>query len=329
MASDASYKVPTCFNETKSYDTWVTEVEFWSELTKIPKNQRGIAVALSLPEGSSPREKVFSELSLAELNKEDGLTILLKFLKKHFKDDGIVGIYSEYAKFHDLKRDQTDTMERYIDEFDKLKKRMGKIGVQYPNSVLAFKLLHCSGLSAAEKKLVLTGVDYSKTDTLYEQMKGSLKKFFTGNDGSTVSSAPGAGSKSITVKSEPVMFVGSDVANTGISATGQMGNKSEQPEKDELDDIYYASVNSGRFRRGRGYSRGRYWTRRPARTISSHVGTVNSGEGPPQKKMNPLDAYGRVKLCRVCGSKYHFAARCPDSDSVFVTDAGGDNREEF
>ena len=77
MASDS--KVPPCFNENKSYDTWVTEVEFWGELTKISKNQQGIAVALSLPEESSAREKVFSELTLTDLKTETGLQICLNF----------------------------------------------------------------------------------------------------------------------------------------------------------------------------------------------------------------------------------------------------------
>ena len=78
MASDS--KVPPCFNENKLYDTWVTEVEFWGELTKIPKNQQGIAVALSLPEGCSAREKVFSELTLTDLKTETSLQILLDIL---------------------------------------------------------------------------------------------------------------------------------------------------------------------------------------------------------------------------------------------------------
>ena len=67
-------------------------------------------------------------------------------------------------------------MEKYIDEFDTLEKRMKKIKVQYPDLILALKLLHRFGISAIEKKLVLTAVDYSKENTLYDQMKNSLKK---------------------------------------------------------------------------------------------------------------------------------------------------------
>lgn len=334
MASDTC-KIPPCFNENKSYDVWVTEVEFWAELTKIPKNQQGIAVALSLPEGSSAREKVFSELALADLKNDTGLASLLSFLKKHFKDDGIASVYSEYAAFHDLTRGKTDNMDKYINEFDRLQKRMKKIKVQYPNSVLALKLLHCSGLSAAEKKLVLTGVDYGNTDTLYEQMVKSLKKFFTGHD-STVSGESGDVGKSIQVKSEPVMLVGTDQANigTGLGPAENVNSWDPVGPKDEPDNVYYGTNRGSpnwRWGSRRGYSRGRNWGRKAAWTTSDRLGpAANKSEGAQnQKKTNPVDAYGRTKLCRVCGSKYHFAAKCPDNENVFVTDTGGDNREEF
>lgn len=55
---------------------------------------------------------------------------------------------------------------------------------------------------------------------------------------------------------------------------------------------------------------------------------MSSGEGS-QRKTNSLDAYGRIRLCRVCGSRFHFAAKCPDGDSVLMTDASGDGRMEF
>ena len=55
---------------------------------------------------------------------------------------------------------------------------MKKIKVQYPDSILALKLLHRSGISAAEKKLVLTAVDCSKENTLYDQMKKIPEEIF-------------------------------------------------------------------------------------------------------------------------------------------------------
>ena len=50
--------------------------------------------------------------------------------------------------------------------------------MQLPESVLAFKLLENSGLQNNDRLLVLTGVDHNEQDSLYKQMKSSLKKFF-------------------------------------------------------------------------------------------------------------------------------------------------------
>ena len=333
MASESN-KIPPCFSEHKSYDTWVTEVEFWGELTKIPKAQQGIAVALSLPEGSSAREKVFSELTLTDLKADDGLTKLLEFLKKHFKEDGIAGIYAEYAKFDDIHRDKSRTMEKYLDEFDRLQKRMKKIKVQYPDSVLALKLLHRSGLSASDKKLVLTGVDYSQDNTLYDQMKRSLKKFFCSNDMNKSEST------AIVVKSEPVMLV-----NDGHQSTPPSSSLSSQVKDLHVDpninihqeiqqgqaDVYYANNRmQGRWGSRRGVYRGRSQRIFHAPTGRGRTSYNRDGmQDSPQKKANPLDAYGKPRLCRICGSKYHFAAQCPDNDNIFRTDARSNYREEF
>ena len=46
-----------------------------------------------------------------------------------------------------------------------------------------------------------------------------------------------------------------------------------------------------------------------------------------QRKSNPMDAFGRPKLCRICGSKFHFAMRCPGNENVYAIDGEEENRE--
>lgn len=144
------------------------------------------------------------------------------------------------------------------------------------------------------------------------------------------------GLESIQVKSEPVMFVGTDQDNTGSGLDIIKNANSGDPVglKDEPDEIYFGT-NRGRpnwqWGSRRGYSRGRNWGWKAAWTTSGRAGlAVNNNEGAyNQKKTNPVDANGRIKVCRVCGSKYHFAAKCPDNENVFITDTGGEGREEF
>ena len=59
----------------------------WLEVTDICKTKQGIVIALSLPKNEEfqIKEKVFSQVSLDDLKKEDCLDILIQFLDKHLK----------------------------------------------------------------------------------------------------------------------------------------------------------------------------------------------------------------------------------------------------
>ena len=48
--------------------------------------------------------------------------------------------------------------------------------MKLPSSILAFKLLKCANLTIDEH-IVLTGMNYDETNTLYEQTEKSLKKY--------------------------------------------------------------------------------------------------------------------------------------------------------
>ncbi len=52
-----------------------------------------------------------------------------------------------------------------------------KKGMILPPEVFAFKLLKRAKITNDERLLVLTGMDYSKRNTLFEQAKKSLTKF--------------------------------------------------------------------------------------------------------------------------------------------------------
>ena len=79
MASSVNYKVPPVFTELKPYSRWVDEVRAWEALTDLDKKKRGIAIALSLPEEgkASIRDKVFNQLTVAELNDDEGVNKLV------------------------------------------------------------------------------------------------------------------------------------------------------------------------------------------------------------------------------------------------------------
>ena len=150
----------------------------WQALTELEKKKQGLAIASSLPEEgqNSVRDKVFSEISADVLNADDGVTKLIEFLDKIFKKDELSEAYETYVEFDRFRRSKLSSMEDYVIEFEKLYNKTKKFKMELPQPVLAFKLLECSDLEMKDRQLVLTGVDYDKTDTMFKQMSISLKK---------------------------------------------------------------------------------------------------------------------------------------------------------
>ena len=79
------YKAPPVFTKTISYTRWINELKFWEKMTKIDAKEKGLAVALSLPVNSDIRVKVFTEMTVEDLNVENGLQKLITFLDKEYE----------------------------------------------------------------------------------------------------------------------------------------------------------------------------------------------------------------------------------------------------
>ena len=80
--------------------------------------------------------------------------------------------------FDRYRKDSSDIMENYILEFEKLYNKTKKFKMELPESVLAFELLENSGLKHNEQLLALTWVNNTEQNTIFLQIKNTLKKFF-------------------------------------------------------------------------------------------------------------------------------------------------------
>ena len=171
-------KIKTPEFKNGCYERYRIELEAWREITDLEKEKQGIAIALTLPEEDETgiREKVFDELTIAKLKAENGLDLLLQFMDRKLKKDDLADSWEKFNDFEEYKRTEQSIAE-YISKFDQKYKKMVKKGMTLPAEILAFMLLKRANLSNEERLLVLTGMDYSKKDELYEQAKFSLKKF--------------------------------------------------------------------------------------------------------------------------------------------------------
>ena len=217
-----------------SYERYKQKLLAWREVTDFIKDKQGVAITLSLPEDDKNKiqEKVFSQISLDDLKKDDGLDTLINFLDSQLMKDELSDSLENFEEFEDFQRANGQSITEYIATFDsRYKKKIEKLIMTLPSEILAFKLLRKANISKEEKMLVLTGMNYANKETLYEEAKKSLKTFKR-------NIAEGSVSLGTSIKLEPAFLAENEEAllSDGYVKQGQ-GKR---------------SVKSGRS----GYSRG-------------------------------------------------------------------------
>lgn len=285
-AGGGSYKNPPKMANDKPYKLWKTEVQLWQACCGLADGQQAPALVLSIKDDTL-KQKVIDEVGVKKLESATGVTLLLTLLDGFFQKDAMVEAYDAYINFERYEKGSEIMMTDYILEYDTRYNRAKAQSCELPDKVLAIRLLDRANLSASERQLVLTAVNFSEAD-VYKQMKDSLKKFF----GQQVmqhspTGATNEHSEGI-VKVEEALFAGAS-----NRPWQQRGN-------------YRQPWRRGNSNRGRGY--GQY-----ARST------------PHQPMMNTIGEDGKPRQCMRCKSIYHFIKNCPvpasqDQNVGFVTE---------
>lgn len=272
--------------KSKGYERYKQELMAWKEVTELPKKKQGIAVALSLPEDHQTgiREKVFDEMKVEELNTDNGLDKIIEFMDIKLGKDDLTDSLEKFEEFENYQRESDQNMTDFISKFDQKYNRLVKLKMTLPQPILAFKLIRKANISRSEKLLVLTGLDYSKKDDLYEQAQKSLKKF-KGEQGVGCINDFGASAMKLEPP-EPAYVVDEEEA---LFLQGKTNFRSKQWSHYGQD-----------FNRNRGQWRGR-----------GVVRAVIPSRG--KRQVNPSGPDGKPLLCSSCGSFRHLMANCPDS----------------
>ena len=305
MASSHGHRIPPpTFSKGKSYDLYKRELLAWKEVTTVERAKQGIVVALSLPEvdcTSKIREKVFESLGLEKLNGDDGLTQLLTFLDKNLGKDDLEDAWLKYEDFDDVHRVEGSSISEYISTFDQKYDRVRLKGMVLPPSILAFKLLKSANLSKDEKLLIMTGLDFSQKEQMYDDACKSLRKF----RGDTLSSG----------------------ASVSTSSDNDLAIK--------VEPTYFTNYGQGRGYRGRGSSSSNW---RDSNRNFNNRGFRSSGrdfrssgrdfsQRGGRQGTNPHDKEGNIMRCNKCDSTRHFFNYCPHkSDGMSkMNNLGKDN----
>ena len=164
---------------SRNFERYKLELQAWSEVTNVSNAKQGAVIALSLPEDDKHqiREKVFSGLSLDDLTREGSLSILIKFLDGYLGKDELVDSIDKFEEFENFERANKQSIRDYIASFDLKYRKLEKLNIALSPEILAFKLLMKAKLSKEMRMLVLTGINFSNRNKLYEDTKCSLRKF--------------------------------------------------------------------------------------------------------------------------------------------------------
>ena len=298
MADLRNLRAPPPWNiEQTAYEDWRFQVELWEKCTTVDKKEKGFVLFSSIPHkdttGAHERLRLACKNKEITLESDDAVKQILKVLDKVYKKDDLSLTFETWSTFIRLRRKDTDNMVQYITNYDRKVSELKRDGIELPETVLASQLLESVCLDKKERQLVLTAVDYSQKETMYEQMRMALIKF----QGEDITTSKG---NNVTFK------VKEELVNTT-----------------DNEEAYYTRRNSdygnryGNFGNDRGNTAQRGRTNWSRGRRSRGRGYVSKNTRGRTRSLNPKDADGNLLRCNVCDSIYHFVKHCPDARQNF------------
>ena len=190
-----SSKWPPRFEEDSNYEAWKKDIRLWCRLTDLTATKQALAVHLSL---SGRARNASSEISLTDLEKENGVDNLLKKLDKMFLPEKGHRQFKAFNNLYNLRRMTEAKMSDFVCEFEHTYFKFKSEEMSLPDPVLVLMLLASCNLSENDHHLAMSAV----TDVTYDKMRDALLRIF----GHSV--VIGGGSSAATkpeVKVEPVL----------------------------------------------------------------------------------------------------------------------------
>ena len=87
-------------------------------------------------------------------------------------------MYEVFCEFFvDIKRKENKRIKDCITRFDKLANVVKKHNMELPPTVLGLKIIHDSGISYTDRKLVLIEIDFETLADVYKKVKVGLNKY--------------------------------------------------------------------------------------------------------------------------------------------------------
>ena len=188
----SGYKViPPDLDSCKSYDVYLKRLQVWEATTPAPASKRGPIIASSLPNDSQRykkdlQDKFFEWVDCTRLCGDTGLDLVKEFLAKELSEEDLERSVRLWDEFEECKRDKQEIGE-FLSDFER---RYNKVVIasktaKIPSELLAFMALKRSGATSTQRLLVLSRLDYTNKDKLFENMCRELKLILGGGPGNS------------------------------------------------------------------------------------------------------------------------------------------------
>ena len=296
-----TFKDPPMFSKSKDFDRWKTEIEAWKDVVTatntIHKDAIGQVLALSLPDSDEEgdlRGKVMDAIG-ATLKGEGGYAALVKWLEDHLGQDKISKTVDKIRTFMKYVRTQDQSVKEYIAGFDAKYNAAVKSGLAaLAQPYLMWLVVENGQVSDMEHKVIMSGIDLTKEDTLYTQAKASMMKYLEGPG------FRGGEKEGLRVKNETLFAKTPWVPKAPYRPRFPMG------------------AGGGYRPGGAGALAGGYQGGPPGFRPRT----------PVHVPRNPVKN-GKQTLCDVCGSWTHFKRECPLNPRAAMIAAGYGEEDEY
>ena len=111
----------------------------------------------------------------------EGVKQIMEFLDKTYRKDNTSLMMTSWSDFINIRKKESQNMNGFLNDFDQANANLKISKIELPKTVLALHMLERSGLTANDKKLVMTGVNLDDVGNVVDDMViGELykKKYF-------------------------------------------------------------------------------------------------------------------------------------------------------
>ena len=144
-------------------------MRLWAICSKVDKKEQAPSVTFSL-EGRAKEAAL--ELSLEDLNAENGLSNLIEKHDALFLKDENQRTYVAYEEFESYSRPTDMIIDNYISNFERLYNKVKAFQIELPDPVLAYRLLKSANLPQRKMELVRATIG----SLGYKEMMAQLRK---------------------------------------------------------------------------------------------------------------------------------------------------------